>query len=90
MSKYLNNKQNIKREPNENFARELMELFTLGIDNYTEQDIKKSARVFTGWSFKKNGDFKLRKEQHDYEEKTFFGKIGNFNGNDITYNPLCI
>ena len=83
MSKYLNNKQNVKRRPNENFARELMELFTLGIGNYTEQDIKESARAFTGWSFKSNGDFKLRKGKHDYEEKTFFGKTGSFDGNDI-------
>mgnify|MGYP000542507924 CR=1 FL=1 len=83
MSKYLNNKQNIKWKPNENFARELMELFTLGVGNYTEQDIKESARAFTGWSFKNNGDFNLRKKQHDFGEKTFFGKTGNFNGDDI-------
>lgn len=83
MSKYLNNKQNVKKRPNENFARELMELFTLGIGNYTEQDIKESARAFTGWSFRKNGDFNLRKKQHDFGGKTFFGKTGNFNGDDI-------
>ena len=83
MSKYLNNKQNVKRKPNENFARELMELFTLGIGNYSEQDIKESARAFTGWSFKKNGDFNLKKRQHDFDEKTFFGKTGTFNGDDI-------
>jgi uncharacterized protein (DUF1800 family) len=83
MSKYLNNKQNIKRKPNENFARELMELFTLGIGNYSEQDIKESARAFTGWSHKRNGDFYLRTKQHDFGEKTFFGKTGNFDGDDI-------
>lgn len=83
MSKYLNNKQNIKRKPNENFARELMELFTLGVGNYTEDDIKASARSFTGWSYKRNGEFNLRKNQHDFGEKTFFGKTGNFNGDDI-------
>jgi len=83
MSKYLNNRQNVKRKPNENFARELMELFTLGVGNYTEQDIKESARAFTGWSFKKNGDFHLRKKQHDFGEKTFLGKTGNFDGDDI-------
>lgn len=83
MSKYLNNRQNVKRKPNENFARELMELFTLGIGNYTEQDIKESARAFTGWSFKRNGEFFLRKKHHDYNPKTFFGKTGNFNGEDI-------
>lgn len=83
MSKYLNNKQNIKKSPNENFARELMELFTLGIGNYTENDIKESARAFTGWSFKKNGAFFLRNKQHDFGEKTFLGKTGDFDGNDI-------
>jgi len=83
MNKYLNNKQNIKQSPNENFARELMELFTLGIGNYTEQDIKESARAFTGWSFNKNGDFFLKKKKHDFGEKTFMGKTGNWNGDDI-------
>ena len=83
MSKYLNNKQNVKEKPNENFARELMELFTLGIGNYTENDIKESARAFTGWSFKANGEFFLRKLKHDYGEKTFFNKTGPFNGDDI-------
>ncbi|WP_242117780.1 DUF1800 domain-containing protein [Aestuariivivens sediminicola] len=83
MSKYLNNRQNVKESPNENFARELMELFTLGIGNYTEQDIKEAARAFTGWSFKRNGDFFLRKFKHDYGEKTFLGKTGQFNGDDI-------
>mgnify|MGYP000421594981 CR=1 FL=1 len=83
MIKYLNNKQNVKKRPNENFARELLELFTLGVGNYTENDIKESARAFTGWSFNKKGEFKLRKKQHDYNKKTFFGKTGNFNGDDI-------
>lgn len=83
MSKYLNNNQNKKKSPNENFARELMELFTLGIGNYSEQDIKESARAFTGWSFKYNGDFLLRKKQHDSGEKIFFGQKGYFDGDDI-------
>lgn len=83
MSKYLNNRQNIKKSPNENFARELMELFTLGIGNYTEKDIKESARAFTGWAFKRNGDFFLKVRQHDFGEKTFFEKTGNFDGEDI-------
>lgn len=83
MSKYLNNRQNRKESPNENFARELMELFTLGIGNYTEKDIKESARAFTGWSFDRNGDFFLRPRHHDYGEKTFLGQTGNFNGDDI-------
>lgn len=83
MSKYLNNNQNRKKSPNENFARELMELFTLGVGHYTEQDIKESARAFTGWSFKNDGTFFLREKRHDYGEKTFFGKKGNFDGDDI-------
>jgi len=83
MSKYLNNRQNVKESPNENFARELMELFTLGAGNYTEKDIKESARAFTGWSFKKGGNFIIRKRRHDYGKKSFFGKTGNFDGNDI-------
>ena len=83
MSKYLNNKQNVKASPNENFARELMELFTLGVGNYNEADIKASARAFTGWSFRRNGDFYLRQLKHDDGIKTFMGKTGNFDGNDI-------
>jgi uncharacterized protein (DUF1800 family) len=83
MSKYLNNRQNVKESPNENFARELMELFTLGIGNYNETDIKESARAFTGWSFKLNGDFFLRRFKHDEGSKTFLGKTGSFNGDDI-------
>ncbi|WP_299668276.1 DUF1800 domain-containing protein [uncultured Polaribacter sp.] len=80
---YLNNKQNKKKSPNENFARELMELFTLGQGNYTETDIKESARAFTGYNHNFRGQFILRKKQHDEGEKTFFGKTGNFTGDDI-------
>ncbi len=83
MLKYLNNKQNRKKSPNENFARELMELFTLGQGNYSEKDIKESARAFTGYNHRFSGEFILRRRQHDYEEKTFFGKTGNFDGDDI-------
>ncbi len=83
MLQYLNNQQNRKGRPNENFARELMELFTLGIGNYTEQDIKESARSFTGWTYDKNGDFQLRPAFHDEGNKTFFGKTGNFDGESI-------
>ena len=57
MIRYLNNQQNRKEKPNENFARELMELFTLGRGNYTEGDIKEAARAFTGWSSTLDGDF---------------------------------
>jgi uncharacterized protein (DUF1800 family) len=83
MLKYLNNKQNIKRSPNENFARELMELFTLGEGHYSEQDIKESARAFTGYSHDIKGDFFLRQRQHDYGEKTFLDCNGDFDGDDI-------
>jgi len=83
MIRYLNLKQNIKESPNENFARELMELFTLGVGNYSEKDIKESARAFTGWSFKRDGSFYIKKKQHDFGEKEFFGQKGHFNGDDI-------
>jgi len=61
----LNNQQNKKSEPNENFAREIMELFAMGIGNYTEQDIKEAARAFTGWSISRAGRFEFKNEQHD-------------------------
>jgi len=83
MTKYLNTKQNRKQKPNENFARELMELFTLGEGHYTEDDIKESARAFTGYSHDLKGEFVLRRFQHDHTNKTFFGKTGNFSGEDI-------
>jgi len=80
---FLNNQQNHKGHPNENFARELMELFTIGRGNYTEQDIKESARAFTGWGFDKDGIFKMRPFLHDAGAKTFMSKTGNFQGEDI-------
>jgi len=83
MIRYLNNQQNRKDSPNENFARELMELFTIGRGNYTENDIKEAARAFTGWSSTFGGDYIFRQRLHDYGRKTFFGKTGNFNGEDI-------
>ena len=83
MLQYLNNQQNRKGKPNENFARELMELFTLGRGNYTEQDIKESARSFTGWMYDKDGSFIFRPNLHDAGTKTFFGKTGNFDGENI-------
>ena len=84
MIAFLNNKQNKKDHPNENFAREVMELFTLGRDNgYTETDIKEAARAFTGWSFSKEGKFVFRKSIHDDGEKTILGKTGNFKGEDV-------
>ncbi|MGN6177552.1 MAG: DUF1800 domain-containing protein [Mucilaginibacter sp.] len=83
MLQFLNNQQNQKNHPNENFAREVMELFTIGRGNYTEKDIKESARAFTGWGFDKDGNFKLRPFVHDTGDKTFLGQTGNFTGDDI-------
>jgi len=80
---YLNNQQNTKKAPNENFARELMELFTLGEGNYTEKDIKESARAFTGWKTNKRGQYQFVKKQHDFGAKEFMGKRGNFSGEEI-------
>ena len=82
MLQFLNNQQNKKGHPNENFAREVMELFTLGRGNYTETDVKEGARAFTGWSFLPDGTFFERPKQHDFGPKTFLGKTGNFDGND--------
>lgn len=83
MIRFLNNQQNRKDSPNENFAREVMELFTIGRGHYTEQDIKESARAFTGWSSTVEGTFIFRQRQHDFGQKTFMGKTANFNGEDI-------
>ncbi len=82
---YLNNNTNIKSAPNENWARELMELFTLGIGNYTEQDVKELARAFTGWTvnIKQGGNFVINTRQHDSGSKTFLGVTGNLDGDDI-------
>jgi uncharacterized protein (DUF1800 family) len=85
---YLDNNTNRKGKPNENWARELMELFTLGIGNYTEQDVKEAARAFTGWTLTgraQGGDpqFVFRPAQHDADSKTFLGVTGNLNGDDV-------
>lgn len=83
MLQFLNNQQNRKQHPNENFAREVMELFTMGRGNYTENDVKEAARAFTGWGFDPRGGFMFRKNQHDAGSKTVLGKTGNFEGDDI-------
>lgn len=83
MLSFLNNQQNKKQHPNENFAREVMELFTMGRGNYTENDIKEAARAFTGWGFNLSGEFQFRKFQHDTDSKTVLGKTGNFDGDDV-------
>lgn len=83
MLAFLNNQQNKKEHPNENFAREVMELFTMGRGNYKEEDIKEAARAFTGWGFNLKGEFAFRKFQHDTGIKNVLGKSGNFDGDDI-------
>ena len=83
MLNFLNANQNRKDHPNENFAREVMELFTLGRGNYTENDIKEAARAFTGWGANIKGEFVFRKFTHDGGNKTVLGKTGNFDGDNV-------
>ena len=82
MLRFLNNDRNIKRRPNENLARELMELFTLGEGNYTEEDIRNGARALTGYHVHDN-EFVLRKRVHDVGTKQILGQRGKFDGNDF-------
>jgi uncharacterized protein (DUF1800 family) len=82
MLQFLNNQQNRKEHPNENFAREVMELFTLGRGNYTETDVKEAARAFTGWGFDGQSRFVFRERQHDAGAKTLLGQTGNWGGED--------
>ena len=81
---YLDGYVSTKDEPNENFARELLELFTIGIGNYHENDMREAARAFTGWSIdERNGLYRFNPQQHDNGVKTFLGQRGNFKGEDI-------
>lgn len=82
MLRYLNGNENFKAHPNENYGRELMELFTCGIGNYTEDDVKAAAKAFSGWNLRA-GEFRFNPRQHDDSAKTFLGKTGNWNGDDI-------
>ncbi len=82
MIDFLDGQSNRKGAPNENYARELMELFTIGIGNYTESDVREAARAFTGWGFKDRA-FVFNANQHDSGSKTFMGQTGNFNGDDV-------
>ena len=100
---WLDNNENHKREPNENWGRELLELFSLGVGNYTEQDVFECSRAFTGWTIAAKiprypygrfpWDFEYRPEDHDSTEKTFLGHRGRFNGEDIidiiVQQPAC-
>jgi uncharacterized protein (DUF1800 family) len=82
MLKYLDNDQNRKGKPNENLARELMELFTLGEGHYGERDVKEAARALTGWS-QRGGDFRAVKRQHDPRPKSVLGAVGNLDGDGL-------
>ena len=83
MIKYLNNNQNNKNSPNENLARELMELFTLGEGRgYTENDIKQGARTLTGYTYRDN-EFQYLSQNHDDGLKSIFGKSGRWDGHDF-------
>ena len=83
MLEYLDNNKNRRRQPNENFAREVMELFTMGLGNYSEKDIKEAARAFTGWTFDREGRYVFNRRQHDFDEKTVLGETGRWNGDDV-------
>ncbi len=83
MLQFLNNQQSRKSKPNENFARELMELFTLGRGNYTEKDIKEAAKSFTGWAYNSNWEYEFNEKNYDDGIKTVFGVSGKFGGEEI-------
>ena len=90
---WLDNNENHRDSVNENWGRELLELFSMGVDNYTETDVREASRAFTGWTKAANIPrlpygrypwyFEYREEDHDDTEKTFLGHTGNFNGEDI-------
>lgn len=91
---YLDNGMNVAAHPNENYARELMELFTLGVDHYSENDVRESARAWTGWIVNRRlGRARFVPRRHDSGSKTFLGQTGNFTGRDIVniiyQQPAC-
>ena len=91
---YLDLAQSQKQHPNENWAREVMELFTLGIGHYSESDIRESARAFTGYQINfRNQQFRFVPEEHDSGRKNFLGQSGRFSGDDIldliVQQPAC-
>jgi len=79
---YLDGRYNVVGNPNENYSRELLELFTMGIGNYTEFDVREAARALTGWILSGLGSVFVP-SRHDYGNKTFLGQTGNFDDNDI-------
>jgi uncharacterized protein (DUF1800 family) len=82
MINYLDLQQNRNGAPNENFARELMELFTLGIGHYTENDVREAARALTGYA-QRLGEYHFEPRQHDSRPKAIFGQIGDFDGDNV-------
>src|SRR5205085_11947644 len=84
---WLDTVQSKKGQPNENYARELMELFSLGIGNYTEKDIREAAKAFTGWEIK-NGAFFNNEKEFDPSEKAVLGQSGKWKGEDIV--RICL
>lgn len=92
MIAYLDNNDSRKNRPNENLAREIMELFSLGIGNYTERDIKEGARALTGYTFE-DDEFRFQQNNHDTGSKTILGQTGNWKGEDfvriILDQPAC-
>ena len=100
---WLDNCENHADAVNENWGRELLELFSMGVGNYTEVDVRDCSRAFTGWTFapklprfpigRFEWSFQYREDDHDDTEKTFLGQTGNFDGEDIiriiSENPAC-
>lgn len=80
---WLDGRGSRKEHPNENYARELMELFTLGEGHYTEQDVREAARAFTGWMLGREGEVRFNPGAHDGGEKTVLGRTGRFNGDGV-------
>jgi uncharacterized protein (DUF1800 family) len=83
MLRYLDNDRNVKGSPNENFARESMELFTLGVGNYSQDDVVAAARAWTGHTYDSAGKYQFRADRHDMNGKTLFGITQNWNGPDV-------
>ncbi len=100
---WLDNNENHKHAVNENWGRELLELFSMGVDNYTEEDVRESSRAFTGWTMAAKIPsqpysgfpwiYEYKPEDHDGGEKSFLGHEGHFNGEDIVdiivQQPAC-
>ena len=82
MLAFLDAGVNVKGSPNENFAREIMELFTMGVGHYGEADVREAARAFTGWNYK-GLDFDFNADAHDGGSKRFLGQEGTFDGVDV-------